>query len=77
MQVRFAEDNGAVGVILYNDPMENVYGVNATYNATFPNSWFLPPSGVERGGTSLEKGDPLTMGFPAKGICLAQVLNRC
>ena len=45
-----------------------MFGVLQTNNETFPNSWFLPPSGVERGGTSLEKGDPLTLGFPSKGI---------
>lgn len=59
----FAQRYGALGVMLYNDPQENVY----LTNETFPNGWYLPPSGVERGGTSLHKGDPLTMGYPAKG----------
>ena len=57
-------------MILYNDPEENVDLSKAqpVSNDTFPFSWYLPPSGVERGGTSLHKGDPLTQGFPAKGI---------
>lgn len=65
----FAEQYGAVGVILFNDPAENVDLANhePTYNDTFPNSWYLPPSGVERGSIMEFSGDPLTPGFPAKG----------
>lgn len=66
-----AERAGAVGVILYNDPMDSVdlATKNATSEDTFPNSWYLPPSGVERGSVMEFSGDPLTPGFPSKGTC--------
>lgn len=58
-----------MGVIIYNDPEDNVNLElhNATYNDTFPYSWYLPPSGVERGSVMEFSGDPLTPGFPSKG----------
>lgn len=68
--MKLAEENGAVGVIIYNDPQENVDLVRhkAEYNDTFPYSWYLPPSGVERGSVMEFSGDPATEGFPSKGI---------
>ena len=70
LQVKFAEDRGAVGVILYNDPSDYAPAAlsNATYEDTFPNSPFLPPSGAQRGSLrGFPKGDALTPLFPAKG----------
>ncbi|XP_067940767.1 putative N-acetylated-alpha-linked acidic dipeptidase [Watersipora subatra] len=75
-KVRLAQDYGAAAVILYNDPQDSVIGVNATYNETFPNSWYLPPSGVERGSTSISKGDPLTPGFPAKEYAIRMTVEQ-
>ncbi|XP_067928458.1 putative N-acetylated-alpha-linked acidic dipeptidase isoform X2 [Watersipora subatra] len=75
-KVKLAQQLGAVAVILYNDPAESVYGVNATYEETFPHSWFLPPSGVERGGTSTAKGDPLTEGYPAKDYAIRKSVEQ-
>lgn len=68
-QIISAEKAGALGVILYNDPKDNVdlSKMNATYEDTFPNSWYLPPSGVELGVAMDLLGDPLTPGFPSKG----------
>ena len=67
--MKLAQKHGAVGVIIYNDPQDSVDldKRNATFNDTFPNSWYLPPSGVERGSVMEFSGDPLTAGVPAKG----------
>lgn len=64
-----AQQHGAVGVIIYNDPADSVdlNKAQPIKNDTFPNSWYLPPSGVERGSVMIFSGDPQTPGFPAKG----------
>lgn len=70
MQVKLAQEHGAVGVILYNDPADSVdlNKAQPIYNDTFPNSWYLPPSGAERGSVMTPLGgDPLTPEFPSKG----------
>jgi len=64
-QVAHAQQHGALGVILYNDPID--YVDKSITNSTFPNSWFLPPSGAQRGSLAMDKGDALTEGYPAKG----------
>jgi len=64
-QVAFAQQYGALGVILYNDPID--YVDKSLTNSTFPNSWFLPPTGAQRGTLAMTKGDKLTEGYPAKG----------
>ena len=51
-----------MGAILYNDPQDSApLGVNETY----PKTWWLPPTGVQRGNLRLVKGDPLTPEVPA------------
>lgn len=64
-QARIAADEGAIGLILYTDPVDySPEGVDFTY----PKSWWLPPSGVQRGTLlNFEQGDPLTPGYPARG----------
>ncbi|XP_078349184.1 putative N-acetylated-alpha-linked acidic dipeptidase isoform X2 [Oculina patagonica] len=63
-KARIAADKGAIGLILYTDPIDySPEGVDFTY----PKSWWLPPSGVQRGTLlNLEEGDPLTPGYPAR-----------
>ena len=63
IQVRHAQMFGAIGVILYTDPAD--YASNGM-QTTFPHSWWLPGTGVQRGTVVLE-GDPLTPGYPATG----------
>ena len=46
--------------------------MNATVEATFPNSWYLPPTGVERGSIMEFSGDPLTPGYPSKGNSVSE-----
>lgn len=69
--MRLAEQHGAVGVIIYNDPYDYAppSETNATYEGTYPHTRFLPPSGVQRGSMITGyNGDPLTPGFPSKSM---------
>ena len=62
-QATFAEDYGAVGLILFSDPADCVRGMNGTY----PNNWWMPETGVPRGPLKMIKGDMQTDGFPSIG----------
>uniref|UniRef100_A0A452TR65 Aminopeptidase NAALADL1 n=1 Tax=Ursus maritimus TaxID=29073 RepID=A0A452TR65_URSMA len=55
---------GVAGVLVYKDPADINDGQSSA-NETFPNSWGLPPSGVERGSYFEYFGDPLTPYLPA------------
>jgi len=53
-------------MILYSDPADYVLLTNA--EDVYPDSWFLPGSGVQRGNVKVSSGglgDPLTPGYPA------------
>jgi len=58
-KVSMAEEAGAVGVILFSDPKDFSSNVN------YPDSWFLPDTGVQRGNILKQKGDPLSPGYPS------------
>ena len=65
-----AQQNGCIGLVLYSDPKdyapENV-------DAYYPDTWWLPPTGVQRGSvkaTGIGYGDPLTPGYAAIGILI-------
>ncbi|XP_059497481.1 aminopeptidase NAALADL1 [Stegostoma tigrinum] len=57
---------GVIGVIVYTDPADMNDGKSSDKNETYPHSWYLPPSGVERGSYKLNFGDQLTPYYPAK-----------
>ncbi|XP_032009257.1 aminopeptidase NAALADL1 [Hylobates moloch] len=59
-----AAKHGVAGVLVYTDPADINDGLSSP-NETFPNSWYLPPSGVERGSYYEYFGDPLTPYLPA------------
>ena len=62
--MRNAETHGASGIIIYTDPDQFAPdGANQTY----PNTWWLPKTGLQRGASSLKKspGDVLTPGYPS------------
>ncbi|XP_046552472.1 glutamate carboxypeptidase 2-like isoform X1 [Haliotis rubra] len=59
-KVNFAYQNGAVGIILFMDPSDYTDG-----NVTYPDSIWLPPTGVQRGNIVMIKGDQATPGYPA------------
>jgi len=61
-KVAIAASYNATGVILFNDPKDYAAeGVDKVY----PNTWWLPPTGVQRGTVYPGVGDPLTPGYPA------------
>lgn len=61
-----AQQFGAVGAILYNDPADYAplgTAPDQTYNAT----WYMPPTGAQRGSAYTSNGDPLTPFYPSTG----------
>ena len=54
-----SSSNIAPGVIIYSDP-EEVAATGTEPGAVYPNSFFLPSSGVQRGSVFLGDGDPLS-----------------
>lgn len=57
---------GVVGVLVYTDPLDINDGLMSDVNETYPHSWYLPPSGVERGSFKTHYGDMLTPYLAAK-----------
>lgn len=58
--VENAAQAGAVAVVIYSDPFD--YRKNGSQNY-YPESKWLPPSGVQRGSVYTGIGDPLTPGW--------------
>ncbi|KAG8564080.1 hypothetical protein GDO81_016318 [Engystomops pustulosus] len=56
---------GVIGLIVYTDP-KDINDGNAAESQTYPHSWYMPPSGVERGAYVEDFGDLLTPYYPAK-----------
>lgn len=57
---------GVVGVLVYTDPLDINDGLMSDASETYPHSWYLPPSGVERGSFNRDFGDLLTPYLAAK-----------
>ncbi|XP_047197130.1 aminopeptidase NAALADL1 [Hippoglossus stenolepis] len=57
---------GVLGVLVYTDPLDINDGLMSDVNETYPHSWYLPPSGVERGSFNSHFGDTLTPYLAAK-----------
>ncbi|XP_034547007.1 aminopeptidase NAALADL1 [Notolabrus celidotus] len=57
---------GVIGVLVYTDPLEMNDGLMSDANETYPHSWYLPPSGVERGSFNTHYGDMRTPYLAAK-----------
>ncbi|KAK3101043.1 hypothetical protein FSP39_000512, partial [Pinctada imbricata] len=62
-KVDFAAKAGAIGVILYSDPTE--YGVCCEGIKPYPETFYLPLTGMQRGNIILKKGDQTTPGYPS------------
>jgi len=61
-KVSNCEKVGAIGVILYSDPAEVApFGVEE--EAVYPNTMFLPESGIQRGSVFIGDGDPASPGY--------------
>ena len=66
-QAGLAQQFGCAGLILYTDPWD--YNVGEQHH-TYPDSWWMPESGVQRGNVKSSAsgiGDMLTPGYPAIG----------
>jgi N-acetylated-alpha-linked acidic dipeptidase len=64
VKAKVAEENGAVGLLIYSDPADDGYGAGDV----FPKGPYRSPSSVQRGSvlyTFLYAGDPLTPGVAA------------
>ena len=58
------QEAGAIGVIMFPDPADvAVDGVEE--DKVYPNTMFLPESGMQRGHVRLTKGDPLSPSWPS------------
>ncbi|GFO49278.1 N-acetylated-alpha-linked acidic dipeptidase 2 [Plakobranchus ocellatus] len=66
-KVDIAHANGALGVIMYADPAEYT-GMGSGDTRVYPDTWWLPPDGVQRGTIFTGDGDPLTPGYPANNL---------
>ena len=63
-KARIAELAGMSGLILYSDPAD-VSGNSMNSESTYPHTWWLPSTGLQRGTLLLMDGDPLTPGYPS------------
>ncbi len=64
LKPKLAHEHGAIGCIIYSDPRDDGYSVDATY----PNGPMRPPHGFQRGSVqdmTNYPGDPLTPGIGA------------
>ncbi|KAK7493450.1 hypothetical protein BaRGS_00015350 [Batillaria attramentaria] len=62
-KVDIAARHGALGVILYSDPAD--YALYQDEEHVYPHTWWLLPTGAQRGSIARGTGDPLTPGYPA------------
>lgn len=72
-KVEQAEIRGAKGVILYSDPDDITSGDSSV--KVYPEDWWLPPSGAQRGSIKIGIGDQLTKGYPATGKIFTYLIN--
>ncbi len=64
LKAKLAQDHGAIGCLIYSDPADDGYSVDATY----PNGPARPPRCIQRGSVAdmmIFPGDPLTPGVGA------------
>lgn len=63
-RLKNCETAGAIGLIMYSDPAKYATaGVNTSQ--VYPNTFFLPESGIQRGSTFIGDGEPLSPGWPS------------
>lgn len=71
-QVDIAARYGAVGIIIYSDPADCT-GQQMGDSRVYPETWWLPPTGAQRGTIFTGDGDPITPGYPANGLSLLEL----
>ncbi|XP_071080752.1 glutamate carboxypeptidase 2-like [Haliotis cracherodii] len=62
-KAKAAQKHGAIGLIIYSDPADYARGGNSS--DVYPHSWWLPPTGAQRGTLFVSDGDPETPGYPS------------
>ncbi|XP_046567726.1 N-acetylated-alpha-linked acidic dipeptidase 2-like [Haliotis rubra] len=62
-KAKAAQKYGAIGLIIYTDPADYAMGANSS--DVYPHSWWLPPTGAQRGTLFVTDGDPETPGYPS------------
>ena len=67
-QVAIATTYGVIGMVLYSDPAD--YAVDGI-DTVYPNAWWLPNTGIQRGTLFIPLGDPATRAYPATGMLLS------
>ena len=70
LKVKFAEDLGAAGVLIYSDPAEDGEIIEKNGYKPYPEGPARNPSAVQRGSVqylSYAPGDPTTIGWASKG----------
>ena len=60
-KARFAEDAGCKGMVLFSDKADYA----PDWSDPYPDDWFLPGTGAQRGTTYLDEGDPETPFYPS------------
>ena len=61
-KIKNCQDAGAIGVIIFSDPGDVAVQGTEPENV-YPNTIFLPGSGIQRGTTFIGDGDPLSPGW--------------
>ncbi|CAF1474642.1 unnamed protein product, partial [Adineta steineri] len=63
-KIMHAQYYGAVGAILYNDPVDYApFGISE--DQVYDQKWYMPPGGIQRGAAYILNGDPLTPIYPS------------
>uniref|UniRef100_A0A0K2TTW2 Nacetylatedalphalinked acidic dipeptidase 2like [Strongylocentrotus purpuratus] n=1 Tax=Lepeophtheirus salmonis TaxID=72036 RepID=A0A0K2TTW2_LEPSM len=63
-RLKNCQDKGAKGVIMFSDPADVAVQGTKPENV-YPNSIFLPGTGIQRGSTYIGSGDPFSPGWPS------------
>uniref|UniRef100_H2Z2R7 glutamate carboxypeptidase II n=1 Tax=Ciona savignyi TaxID=51511 RepID=H2Z2R7_CIOSA len=71
-KAKHAQQYGCIGLILYSDPANYCVPGKGVY----PDSWYLPPTGAQRGNLKLERGDPRTINYPSIATAWLQDVNK-
>ena len=69
LKVKFAQENGCAGVLIYSDPGDDNYKASDGYKS-YPDGPARNPSAVQRGSVqflSQQPGDPTTPGYASEG----------
>ncbi|XP_023932658.1 N-acetylated-alpha-linked acidic dipeptidase 2-like [Lingula anatina] len=72
-KVSNAENFGAKGILIYSDPAD--YAIDGE-TSVYPDSWWLPGTGVQRGTVYNGEGDPSTVGYPSLESSYRDISDR-